>query len=57
MAWRLPHKWKNNPNAYPMRHLHLDLLGDYGDGDESGEKYRFEFLTDERAVRTNAGSK
>ncbi|QDU37651.1 hypothetical protein Mal4_19660 [Maioricimonas rarisocia] len=49
MAWRLPYKWKNNPNAYPERHLYLDLLADHGDADESGEKYRFEFLTEERA--------
>jgi hypothetical protein len=49
MAWRLPYKWKNNPNAYPERHLYLDLLADHGDADESGEKYRFEFLTEEQA--------
>ncbi len=49
MAWRLPYKWKNNPDAYPTRHLYLDLLADHGDGDETGEKYRFEFLTEERA--------
>lgn len=50
MAWRLPYKWKNNPDAYPTRHLYLDLLADHGDSDESGEKYRFEFLTEERVV-------
>jgi hypothetical protein len=49
MAWRLPYKWKNNPSAYPERHLHLDLLADHGEVEESGEKYRFEFLTEERA--------
>lgn len=53
MAWRLPYKWKNNPNAYPERHLCLDLLADHGDADESGEKYRFEFLTEERADSGN----
>lgn len=52
MAWRLPYKWKNNPNAYPERHLYLDLLADHGETDEGGEKYRFDFLTEERA---NAG--
>ena len=31
MAWRLPYKWKNNPNAYPVRHLYLDLLADHGE--------------------------
>jgi hypothetical protein len=49
MAWRVPYKWKNNPNAYPVRHLYLDLLATQGESEESGEKYRFEFLTDERA--------
>ena len=49
MAWRVPHKWKNNPNAYPVRHLCLDLLAEHGESEESGEKYRFEFLTEDRA--------
>src|SRR4051812_4018435 len=49
MAWRLPYKWKTSPDAYPERHLHLDLLADRPGGDEGGEKYRFEFLTEERA--------
>jgi hypothetical protein len=49
MAWRQPYKWKNNPNAYPERHLYLDLLADHGDAEESGEKYRFEFLTEDQA--------
>lgn len=49
MALRLPYKWKNNPNAYPVKHLYLDLLAEHGDGDDGGEKYRFEFLTAEQA--------
>ena len=49
MAWRLPYKWKTSPDAYPERHLHLDLLADRPGGDDGGEKYRFEFLTEERA--------
>jgi hypothetical protein len=49
MAWRIPYKWKNNPNAYPVQHLYLDLLAEHGDSDESGEKYRFEFLTEDQA--------
>src|SRR5262249_29440827 len=53
MAWRLPYKWKNNPNAYPERHLYLDLLATQGDTDESGEKYRFDFLTEERTQSGN----
>ena len=52
MAWRLPYKWKNNPNAYPERRLYLDLLAAPG-GDEGGERYRFEFLTEDRAGTTS----
>jgi len=52
MALRLPRKRKNNPDAYPVRHLYLDLLADHGDTDE-GAKYQFEFLTEERAGSDN----
>jgi len=54
MALRLPNKWKNNPNAYPIKHLYLDLLAEQGDADEGGERYRFEFLTRERAETPSA---
>ncbi|HEX3149660.1 MAG TPA: DUF262 domain-containing protein [Gemmataceae bacterium] len=53
MAWRIPYKWKNNPNAYPVRHLYLDLLARQGDGEEGGEKYQFDFLTEEQALSDN----
>ena len=43
MAWRLPNKWKTNKNAYPVRHLHLNLLHK-PDPDEEGEAYQFRFL-------------
>lgn len=49
MAWRQPYKWKNKPDAYPKRWLYLDLLAIRGEADESGEKYRFMFLTEEQA--------
>lgn len=49
MAWRIPYKWKNNSNAYPKRHLYLDLLAAHGESEEEGERYLFEFLTPERA--------
>ena len=49
MALRLPNKWRNNPNAYPLKHLYVDLLATHGDADDAGERYRFEFLTRERA--------
>ena len=54
MAWRIPGKWKNNPNAYPVKFLHLDLLAEPSEDDETGEKYRFDFLTEEQAA--NAGA-
>jgi len=44
MAIKLPSKWWNNPNAFPVRHLYLDLLSDAELSDE-GERYRFAFLT------------
>ena len=54
LAWRLPYKWKNNPDAYPKRSLYLDLLADHGGTEEGGEKYRFMFLTDEQAHGENS---
>jgi len=55
LAWRIPGKWKTNPNAYPVRHLYLDLLAERGDGDDSGEQYRFEFLTEARVASSESG--
>jgi len=45
MAIKQPNKWWNNPNAFPVRHLYLDLLASTEPNDE-GDRYRFEFLTD-----------
>lgn len=45
MAVKLPHKWWNNPHAFPVRHLCLDLLATNGESEE-GDRYRFEFLTE-----------
>lgn len=47
MAIKRPYKWWNNPDAFPTRHLYLDLLGSVEPGEE-GDRYRFEFLTDEQ---------
>jgi len=55
MAHRLPYKWKNNPNAYPMKRLYIDLLATQGEGDGDGDKYRFEFLTPERVQAASPG--
>ncbi|MBP0447874.1 DUF262 domain-containing protein [Roseomonas sp. SSH11] len=43
MAWRLPNKWKTNKNAYPVKHLYLNLLH-APDPDEEGEAFQFRFL-------------
>lgn len=43
MALKLPNKWWNNPEAFPVRTLHLDLLSN-GEPDEEGRRYRFKFL-------------
>ncbi len=54
MAWKLPYKWWTSPDAFPIRHLYLDLLAAY-DEDDPGSGYRFDFLTLERATAPSAG--
>ena len=49
MAVKVPGLWRTNPNAFPKRVLHLDLIAAMGD-DEEGEKYRFEFLEPDKAA-------
>ncbi len=44
MAWKLPRLWWNNPEAFPVRKLYLDLLWQPDEDDQV--KYRFGFLTD-----------
>ena len=45
LARKLPYKrWSSN-DAFPTRHLHLDLLWSPSDEDDVGMRYRFEFLT------------
>ena len=48
MAWRLPRRWRNNPDAFPSRRLYLDVLWQADPDDEDGLQYRFAFLTDEQ---------
>lgn len=43
MAWKLPRKWWNNPDAYPVRRLYLDLLST----PSAQRGYRFEFRRDD----------
>ncbi len=46
IARKLPRKWWNSPDAFPIRKLYLDLLWQPDEDDEDGLKYRFSFLTD-----------
>jgi len=48
MAIKEPNKWRTNPNAFPKKTLHLDLLAARGE-DEEGEAYCFRFLESEKA--------
>lgn len=48
LAIKEPNKWRTNPNAFPRRTLHLDLLAARGE-DEEGEAYRFRFLEADKA--------
>lgn len=49
MAIKEPNKRRTNPNAFPRRILHLDLLAARGE-DEEGEAYRFRFIEQEKAA-------
>lgn len=49
MAIKEPNKWRTNPNAFPRRILHLDLLAARGE-DEEGEAFRFRFMEPEKAA-------
>ena len=42
MAIKDPGKWRTNPNAFPKKILHLNLLALNGE-DEEGEAYSFQF--------------
>lgn len=48
LAVKEANKWWNNPKAFPVKRLYLDLLYQ-APPDEEGEIYRFEFLTEEKA--------
>ncbi len=54
MAVKEPNKWWNNPNAFPVKHLYLDLLHT-PNPDEEGEAYRFAFLAEEHTKIASEG--
>ena len=61
-AVKLPNKWWDNPDAFPKRHLYLDLRDAGSDPEESGseeetgetERFVFRFRTPEQAKAENA---
>jgi hypothetical protein len=48
MAIKEPGKWRTNPNAFPKKILHLNLLALKGE-DEEGEAYSFQFKDPDKA--------
>ncbi|SIO07396.1 Protein of unknown function DUF262 [Sulfurivirga caldicuralii] len=48
-AYKEPRKRWDNPRAYPVRRLYINLLGPKKNGDETDMVYDFAFLTDEEA--------
>jgi hypothetical protein len=55
LAVKEPNKWWNNPKAFPVKRLYIDLLH-AREPDEEGAMYRLEFLTDERAAIHEEGA-
>lgn len=53
-AEKLPRKWADNPSAYPIRHLYLNLA-DSATENELGMQFDFRFLTKDQA-RTDSPS-
>lgn len=43
-AYRQPRAWRSNPDSYPVRHLHLNVLSE-AEENEAGLRYDFAFLT------------
>lgn len=54
LAVKEPNKWWNNPAAFPKKWIFLDLAHK-PQPDEEGMRYKFEFLTEERASSPRDG--
>lgn len=52
-AWKLPGKWWSSNDAFPVRHLYLDLLGE--PDAETGSEYCFEFQAETSTNLTESG--
>lgn len=55
LAVKEPNKWWNNPKAFPVKRLHINLLHEPTTPDEDGAIYQFAFLADEKAAAPAAG--
>jgi len=55
-AERLPRKHRSNPDAYPTKHLYLDLSGPAAENEQNLE-YGFKFLTDKEAATRSSESR
>ena len=53
MAWKLPYKFRTNPDAFPERRLYLDLLWNPDEEDETGRQYHFDFLTEKESQESD----
>ena len=53
-AERLPRRWKNNPDNYPVKRLYLNLAGPAPENEQALE-YDFRFLTDAEASDDSGG--
>lgn len=51
-SWKVAGKWWSSDDAFPLRKLYLNLLGE--DEAETSTKYQFEFLTEEQAITTES---
>ena len=49
-AYKLPRLWWTSKEAFPKRHLYLNILSE-AEENEAGMRYDFRFLTDEEAKR------
>ncbi len=52
-AYKLPRLWRNNPDAFPVRRLYLNILTE-AEENEYNMQYDFRFLTDTEAARRDA---
>ena len=53
-AERLPRRWRNNPDNYPVKRLYLGLDGPAAENEQNLE-YDLRFLTDKEAAPTDGG--